>query len=356
MLVGVLLASVGATVGPIDRAPRERVVPAHGSVWISRDTSVARANTRRPMTTYLTVSRALDRLDQRGATLDGQFRHAGSGRGVTVYVFDGGILATHPDLAGRVRRGYDAFAPQDTPCNGHGTAVAGAIGGTTLGVAPEVALVDVVIIHCATQRGTVRAMTDGVAWVLADHARHGGPAIVNWSLVAKTDGHVRALDRAVAALEAAGLAVVVAAGNVDQDACRISPANAPGALVVGASTVAPDTMDTRVQGTARGPCVPLYAPGENVLVPSLEGRAMVQPWTGTSMAAGYVSGALALRLEASPGLSPQALQRSLLADATPGVMHGTGATTARLLYVGPLAAPSVFPALRSSTRPAPVSW
>ena len=85
-----------------------------------------------------TVSLALDRIDQRTLPLDQTYRRTGMGRGVTVYVFDGGVLASHPELDGRVRKGYDAFPSDPKVCNAHGTAVAGAVGGKTHGVAPEV--------------------------------------------------------------------------------------------------------------------------------------------------------------------------------------------------------------------------
>src|SRR4051812_25451697 len=84
-----------------------------------------------------TLSIALDRIDQRHLPLDRTYLRTCTAHGVTVYVFDGGILANHPELAGRVRKGYDAWPQDDAVCNAPGTAVAGAIGGRTLGVAPE---------------------------------------------------------------------------------------------------------------------------------------------------------------------------------------------------------------------------
>src|ERR1700716_465095 len=146
-----------------------------------------------------TISLALDRIDQHELPLDHTYRHFGSGKGVTVYVFDGGILDSHPELAGRVRRGFDAFPGEARTCNSHGTAVAGAIAGTTLGVAPDAQLVDVKMVECRRMRGTIDAIVRAAQWVLADHALHPDQrAVANWSFVADTAADVPALDTAAA--------------------------------------------------------------------------------------------------------------------------------------------------------------
>src|SRR5881409_2856222 len=119
-----------------------------------------------------TVSLALDRIDQRGLPLDKTYRRTGTGRGVTVYVFDGGVLGTHPELQGRVRKGFDAFPADPKVCNAHGTAVSGAIAGKTLGVAPEAEIVDVRMVECSKLRGTIKAIVHGTAWVIEDHKVH----------------------------------------------------------------------------------------------------------------------------------------------------------------------------------------
>ena len=290
-----------------------------------------------------TVSFALDRIDQHLLPLDHTYRHYGSGRGVTVYVFDGGVLATHPELAGRVRAGYDAFPGEPRLCNAHGTAVAGAVAGITLGVAPEAEIVDVKMVECRQMRGTIDAIVDGARWVLADHALHPQRrAIANWSFIADTSAAVPALDSAVARLIAAGIPVVVSAGNVEQSACRISPANAPGTIVVGASRVrrardrTGQMLDARVPGTAYGPCLDVFAPGDSVLLPSFAGSAepTTQLWTGTSMAAGYVSGAIALFLQAHPFATVEAVSKHVGSSSTSGGVDDRS-PRAGMLYVGP---------------------
>lgn len=118
--------------------------------------AVARRNSA--LLTTKTMSGALDRIDQRQLPLDATYQRSGSGRGVTVYVFDGGVSPTHPELAGRVRIGYTAFPTDPKICNAHGTAVAGAIAGATLGVAPEAEIVDVKMVQCGTLRGTIKGI------------------------------------------------------------------------------------------------------------------------------------------------------------------------------------------------------
>lgn len=299
----------------------------------------------RPLHESHTRSFALDRIDQRGLPLDHTYRHTGTGRGVTVYVFDGGVLTTHPDLVGRVRVGYSAFPDDPKICNAHGTAVAGAIAGTTLGVAPEAEIVDVKMVECARLRGTIRGIVDGAHWVIKDHLEHGGPAVANWSFIADTAARIPALDTAVAELRAAGIPVIVSAGNVDMNACRISPANSDGTIVVGASAVAFDTTggvprwrDARAPGTAWGPCVDVYAPGDSVLLPSIDRdmRPTAQLWNGTSMSAGYVSGAAALFLEAHPDATPDEVADYLRATATVNSIPDVMSPVTRMLYVGPI--------------------
>jgi subtilisin family serine protease len=241
-----------------------------------------------------------------------------------------------------VRRGFNAFPGEEHLCNAHGTAVAGAVAGTTLGVAPEAEIVDVKMVECRRMRGTIEAIVRGTRWMLADVARHPGRrAVANWSFIADTAADIPALDDAVNALNDAGIPVVVAAGNLDMNACRIAPANAPGAIVVGASRVrraigADTLLDERAPGTAYGPCVDVFAPGDSVLLPSqdLGGRPVNQLWTGTSMSAGYVSGAIALYLEAHPYATPDAVSDYLRSSAAGVRVDALRTPWAGMLYVG----------------------
>ncbi|HEX7981302.1 MAG TPA: S8 family peptidase [Gemmatimonadaceae bacterium] len=323
-------------------APATRGVGTHTSVVSSAGNTVASVPT--PYVESQTVSFALDRIDQRSLPLDRTYRHFGTGSGVTVYVFDGGILDTHPELAGRVRRGFDAFPGEEHVCNAHGTAVAGAVAGTTLGVAPKAEIVDVKMVECRRLRGTIDAIVQGARWTIADHAKHPErPAIANWSFIADTAATIPALDSAVASLRAAGIPVVVSAGNIEMNACRIAPANSPGVIVVGASRIRragidPDAqlVDARTPGTAYGTCLDVFAPGDSVLLPSMEGtrQPTTQLWTGTSMSAGYVSGAIALYLEAHPTATPDAVADYIHAASRFTIVDPIRSPNTGLLYLG----------------------
>jgi subtilisin family serine protease len=302
---------------------------------------------REPIRSIRTTSVALDRMDKRLPRLDSTMHRSRTGAGVAIYVFDGGVSEQHSELAGHMRIGFDAFPSTPRLCNPHGTAVAGAAAGATLGVAPDAEIIDVKIINCNHLRGSVTAILAAARWAVEDHAKHPGqPAIANWSFAVDTGRSVPDIDRAAELLHDAGFLLVAAAGNIETDACRVSPANAPNVLVVGASALVDRgdgtgwRRDVRAQNTAWGPCINLYAPGDSVELPSLDrGMPSVMVWNGTSMAAGYVSGAAALILERDPTASPERVAQTLLASATQNVVDerrgNVNALRARLLYTGP---------------------
>lgn len=305
-----------------------------GTTFFSRESGVLASRT---------LSLALDRIDQRRLPLDNTYRRPGSGRGVTVYVFDGGIMANHPELAGRVRAGYTGFPGDPGVCNAHGTAVAGAIAGATLGVAPDAEIVDVKMVECGRLRGTIQAIVDGAKWVVEDARRRPGRrAVANWSFIADTAAQIPALDSAVALLRANGIPVVVSAGNLETNACRVSPGNAQGTIVVGSSSVVRDParpgalLDRRSPGTAFGACIDVYAPGDSVLLPSFDrtGGPASQLWNGTSMSAGYVSGAIALFFESQPRASVDDAAKWIKGGATRNVVEGTRTSVSYMLFVG----------------------
>ncbi|MCS7219587.1 MAG: S8 family peptidase [Thermus sp.] len=264
----------------------------------------------------------LDRIDQRGLPLDARYTYTLTGAGVNVYVIDTGIRTTHADFGGRAFVAYDALGGNGQDCNGHGTHVAGTVGGTTYGVAKGVRLYAVRVLDC-NGSGTNSGVIAGVNWVLQNHVK---PAVANMSLggVAST-----ALDTAVKNAIAAGVTFAVAAGNENQDACLSSPARVPEALTVGATT----NTDARASFSNYGSCLDIFAPGQNILSAWHTSDAATNTISGTSMATPHVAGVAALYLQQNPTATPSQVAVAILNGATPGVVSGGGTGSPnRLLY------------------------
>lgn len=270
----------------------------------------------------------LDRSDQRSLPLSGGFSYLRSGQGVRAYIVDTGILASHQDFGGRVLEGYSSVADANgsSDCNGHGTHVAGIVGGSTWGVAKAVGLVPVRVLDC-NGSGMSSSVIAGLDWILAHGVK---PAVVNLSL---GGGVSPAMDAAVARLVAEGYAVVVAAGNSGVDACTSSPGREPSVLTVGASTA----TDERASYSNFGRCVDLFAPGSSIRSAYGSGPTATATMSGTSMAAPHVSGALALLLQRAPTATPAQLLSTLKTEATSGKLKTVGTGSPNLLLFSAIA-------------------
>jgi subtilisin family serine protease len=269
----------------------------------------------------------LDRIDQAGVDLNRQFNYVGDGSGVKAYVIDSGI-SSHPDLGGRILPGFAATGLFDTTDgNGHGTHVAGTIGGTTWGVAKNVDLVPVRVLN-SSGLGSVASVIEGINWVIADHASNER-AVANLSLGGSAS---TSIDAAVNNLVADGVVVVVAAGNSNVDACNSSPARVAAAVTVAATT----SSDSRASYSNFGSCVDLFAPGSGITSTWLNRATNVL--SGTSMATPHVAGALASYWSRAENQSKTAAQvaSGLIGLATSGKITNRGFRSPdRLLYLPP---------------------
>ncbi len=268
------------------------------------------------------ASWGLDRIDQADMPLDTQYHFNQTGAGVNAFIIDSGIRADHMEFTGRMLPGFSAVADGNgtNDCNGHGTHVAGTVGGSTWGVAKGVSIIPVRVLDCAGS-GSWSAVIAGVDWVANSTLR---PAVANMSIGGSVSAAVNA---AVAGAVAKGVVVAVAAGNSNADACTASPASEPSAITVGAST----SLDYRASFSNWGTCVDVFAPGAGITSAWNTSSTATNTIGGTSMASPHVAGVAALVLQATPGATPAAVADFIKTRATPNRLYATGTGTPNLL-------------------------
>lgn len=289
----------------------------------------------------------LDRLDQRNLPLSTTYSYGNTGAGVKAFIIDTGIRFAHTDFGGRATSGYDAIdGGSADDCNGHGTHVAGTVGGTTYGVAKQVSLVAVRVLDCGGS-GSTSGVIAGVNWVTNN--RGSGPAVANMSL---GGGVSSALDTAVRNSIASGVTYALAAGNENTNACTSSPARTAEAITVGATT----RTDARSSFSNYGTCVDIFAPGSSITSAWSTSNTATSTINGTSMASPHVAGAAAVYLQGNPSASPATVASYLIGQATTGKVTspGTGSPN-RLLYIAPPGGtdPNPTPTPTPSPTPSP---
>lgn len=300
---------------------------------LARDPRVKYIEQDQPVQAIATQSNAtwgIDRIDQRALPLSTTYVYNATGAGVTVYIIDTGINFTHSEFGGRAVAGTDEVTPGGSAadCNGHGTHVAGTVGGTTYGVAKSAKLVAVRVLDCAGS-GTWAGVVAGIDWVTAQkQANPSVPSVANMSL---GGGAAQSVDDAVARSTSAGVIHAVAAGNSSANACNYSPARAPSAITVGAT----DASDTRASYSNTGTCLDIFAPGSSITSAWYTSNTATNTISGTSMASPHVAGAAALYLETNKSATVAAVTSALTSNATTNVVKsaGTGSPN-RLLYTG----------------------
>jgi subtilisin family serine protease len=281
-------------------------------------------------TTQSGATWGLDRTDQRALPLSTTYSYTNTGAGVRAYIIDTGINTSLSDFGGRATSGYDAIdggAADD--CNGHGTHVAGTVGGTKWGIAKDVGLIAVRVLDCGGS-GSWSGVIAGMDWVAANHVK---PAVANMSL---GGGASTAVDDAARRLIASGVVTAIAAGNgnqagIGQDACKYSPARVAEAITVGAT----DNTDTKPRFSNYGPCVDIFAPGVNIKSDwhnTAYGADFTRTISGTSMATPHVAGVAALYLQSNTAASPAAVASALYANATKSVVRNSSTANNHLLF------------------------
>ena len=316
--------------------------------YVEQDGLVGLVGTQSPVTW------GLDRVDQSSLPLDNSFEFANEGKDVHAYIIDTGILSDHAQFKGRMGEGFSAIEggpgggsgiplvggvldgllggggdddgddePSTEDCNGHGTHVAGTVGGSDYGVAKSTTLYPVRVLDC-NGSGTTSGVIAGVDWT-ADNFKK--PAVANLSL---GGGASDALDEAVREASALGITMVVAAGNEDADACNSSPAREKSAYTVGAT----DRDDRRASFSNWGKCLDIFAPGKDITSAWHTSNFATKTISGTSMAAPHVAGVAALILQDRQQALPDEVMRRLGERAVSGKVSDVKGSTNTLLQSG----------------------
>ncbi|HET6213603.1 MAG TPA: S8 family peptidase, partial [Micromonosporaceae bacterium] len=267
----------------------------------------------------------LDRVDQRNLPLDNSYTFPNTASNVHAYIIDTGIRTTHTTFGGRASIGFDAIGDgrNGVDCNGHGTHVAGTVGGSQYGIAKGVSLVAVRVLNCQGS-GTSAQVVAGINFVTNNAIK---PAVANMSLGGGAD---TAIDNAVNNSINSGVTYAIAAGNSNANACNFSPARVAAAITLGAT----DINDNRASFSNFGTCVDIFGPGVNITSAWMTSDTATNTISGTSMATPHAAGIAALIASAHPSFTPQQVRDQMVTDSTPNkvINAGTGSPN-RLLFV-----------------------
>jgi subtilisin family serine protease len=294
--------------------------------YIEPDSIVSVGNTEFALAKTLQTGATwgLDRIDQRTAVLNQQYVYTYTGSNVRAYIIDTGIRLTHKEFGGRATSGYTSINDGNgtNDCHGHGTHVAGTVGGATYGVAKGVKLIAVRALDCSGN-GSTSGIVAALDWITKNAVK---PAVINMSLSGSASP---TMDTAVSNAIKAGISVVVAAGNSNANACYYSPSRVSNALTVGATT----KTDARASFSNFGKCLDLFAPGTDITSAGISDDFSIMVASGTSMASPHVAGAVALYLSKYPTASYSTVASGIKSLGTLNIVTNQGTNSPRtLLY------------------------
>jgi hypothetical protein len=262
----------------------------------------------------------LQRLNAKAINqMDGRFVYDQLASSVDVYIIDTGVLTTHQEFGGRAVFGANFVNDGvNSDCNGHGTHVAGTVGGRTIGVARGATIFGVKVLSCQGS-GTLAGVVSGIQWTADSAKRRNRKSVANMSL---GGGYSAAENAAVAAAVDSGVVFAVAAGNENQNACNVSPASENKAITVGATYFSGNyAQDTRATFSNWGKCVDVLAPGQSIKSAWIGSNTAYNTISGTSMASPHVAGLAALVFANNPSYTATQVKNFILSTATPNVIN-----------------------------------
>lgn len=264
----------------------------------------------------------LSRISQRDLPLNDNFPYNTSGSchtnpdvKINTYVVDTGIDTEHVEFEGRATWLANFADDEDTDCQSHGTHCAGLVGSRHFGVCKDAKLLAIKVLDC-NGYGSYSGIMKGLGYVYQHHSEQKKVLNPNQKLrsivsMSLGGGYSRAINKVVEKLLDYGeIYVVVAAGNENNDACKVSPASAKGVLTIMAS----DKDDNRAYFSNYGKCADIYSPGVDI-VSTIPGNNHAK-YSGTSMSTPIYAGILNHYLDMFPELSQKELKEKILSDST----------------------------------------